>query len=141
MRKSDGRDYLERLADDMNPTEFKMQYEGSFHRPEEVTDDRNRPRQELWAIFDKLCYKIEQPVARCRKEAKPGDWYLSLCHGKNLFPPESAARHWYIFQKTEEGSRMVFNLRGMRAGDLHEILLYMDAFIFQYNRNMTGEEE
>ena len=124
------KDYMDELRK-IPPHEFKMQYLGQFYEPEEVTDQRNRPGQQLWDCFSRVCDKIEQPCARYRGQAEPGDWYLSLCHDKN----------WYIMEKTEDGNKQCFTLPGLRTRDMIETLMYADAIIFQYNSNTQGEDQ
>lgn len=90
--------------------EFKQQYLGSWG-PVETQDGGNKPGKGLWDTFSVLCYRINQPCARCKAEAQPGEWYLSLCDRKD----------WNIMEKTEEGSKQAFNLGGLRDGEMVDI--------------------
>jgi hypothetical protein len=126
--------YAKRYRESIKPELFKAQIIGEFYEPQEITWKRNRASQELWGLFSKICHKIMQPCAPCKAEAEPGDWYLSLCDDKN----------WHIFEmSTDDDSpvraRRVFNIPGLRSGDLMETLLYVDAFIFRYNANCSCE--
>ena len=103
---------------------FRQEYLGSWG-PIETQDSGNKPDQGLWDTFSVLCYRINQPCARCKAEAQPGEWYLSLCD----------SRDWNIMEKTEEGSKQVFNMGGLRAGDMRVALHYASCFVFQHDQN------
>lgn len=116
----------------MNQDKFKMRYLGEFKPgPLEVEGKENYPERGLWTAFSRVCEMIGQPCTDVRAEAKPGEWYLTLCTDKN----------WRIMEKTEEGSKQPYILPGMRPGDLMETFEYVQAFIYQLNKNRTGEEK
>jgi len=120
------KDKLEKHSPDI------MYWRGQFGTTsKEVTDSTNRPGLPLWNVFDRICSVMEEPSARCRDEAEPGDWYLSICYDQN----------WYVREKTEDGSRIAIDLPGQRTRDMIETLMYVCAFLHRYNANLAGESE